>query len=248
MKCDFSFEHYRNILELIRENGYNSTFYDENVEGKQIIIRHDVDLDLDAALEISKIESELGMKAVYFIWIGSPFYNIFENRYKNIIKEIIDGGHEIGLHYDETSHKCNSKEELIAYIDKESKILKTYFDIDIKTVSFHRPSSYILDSDLNCGKYINTYSNKFFKDFLYLSDSRGQWRNGCICSKLNKDSAEKIQFLTHPIWWKNRTLTNQERLKEFLQYKLNKMSDDISNNITIYDKKNIVLEETDYEN
>lgn len=248
MKCDFSFEHYRNILELIKENGYNSTFYDENVEGKQIIIRHDVDLDLDAALEISKIESELGMKAVYFIWIGSPFYNIFENRYKNIIKEIIDGGHEIGLHYDETSHKCNSKEELIAYIDKESKILKTYFDIDIKTVSFHRPSSYILDSDLNCGKYINTYSNKFFKDFLYLSDSRGQWRNGCICSKLNKDSAEKIQFLTHPIWWKNRTLTNQERLKEFLQYKLNKMSDDISNNITIYDKKNIVLEETDYEN
>ena len=247
MKCDFSFKHYREVLELIKEKGYKSTFFDENICGKQIIIRHDVDLDLDAALEISKIESELGVKAVYFIWIGAPFYNIFENRYKNIIKEIVKGGHEIGIHYDETSHKCDSKEELIEYIDKESKILKVYFDIDIKTVSFHRPSKYILESDLNCGKYINTYSKKFINDFVYLSDSRGQWRNGCICDLLEKENPEKIQFLTHPIWWKNKALTNQERLKEFLQYKLNKMNNDISNNITIYNKKNIVLEETDYE-
>ena len=248
MKCNFSFCHYKEILKLIKEKGYTSTFYDEDFKGKQIIIRHDVDLDLDAALEIAKIESELGMKAVYFIWIGSPFYNIFENRYKNIIKNIRELGHEIGIHYDETSHMCNSKEEILSFIDKESKVIKTYFDIDIKTVSFHRPSRYILDSDINCGNYINTYSKKFFKDFMYLSDSRGQWRNGCLCSLLYKENPEKIQFLTHPIWWKNEALTNQERLREFLQYKLNKMNNDISNNITIYNKKYLKLREVENEN
>lgn len=247
MNCNFSFEHYREILTLIKERGYKSTFYDEDAEGKQIIIRHDVDLDLDSALEISKIEAELGMKAVYFIWIGAPFYNIFENRYKNIIEQIINEGHEIGVHYDETSYECNSKEELISYIDKESKMFKTYFDIDIKTVSFHRPSSYILDSDINCGKYINTYSKRFFKEYFYLSDSRGEWRNGCICKILDKENPEKIQFLTHPIWWKDKTLTNQERLREFLQYKLNKMNKDIVNNISIYDKRNFTLKEVENE-
>ena len=151
---------------------------------------------------MANIESKLGMKAVYFIWIGSPFYNIFENRYKNVVKEIIKLGHEIGIHYDETSNMCNSKDELIEYIDKESKIIKTYFNIDVKTVSFHRPSHYIIESDVNCGKYINTYSKKYINDFVYLSDSRGQWRNGCICSILEKDTYEKIQLLTHPIWWK----------------------------------------------
>ena len=248
MNCDFSFNHYRRILELIKEKGYTSTFFDEEIDGKQIIIRHDVDLDLDAALEISKIESELGIKATYFIWLGAPFYNIFENRYKNVIKEIIEGGHEIGVHYDETSHKCTSKDELIEYIDKESKILKTYFNIDVKTVSFHRPSQYILKSDINCGKYINTYSKKFINNFVYLSDSRGQWRNGCICNLLDKENPEKIQFLTHPIWWKNKSLTNQERLRNFLQYKLEKMNEDISNNITIYNKKYLKLQEVNDEN
>ena len=163
MRCDFSFNHYREILTLVKEKGYQSTFYDEQVEGRQIIIRHDIDLDLDAALEMAKIEAELDMKAVYFIWITSPFYNIFENRYKNIIMKIVELGHEIGLHYDETSYMCDSREELISYIDKESNLIKTYFDLDIRTVSFHRPSQYILNSDLKCGKYINTYSKKFFK-------------------------------------------------------------------------------------
>lgn len=247
MRCDFSFNHYKEILELIKQKGYTSTLYEGDFNGKQIIIRHDVDLDLDAALEMSKIEAELGMKAVYFIWIGSPFYNIFENRYKNIVKKISELGHEIGIHYDETSHMCNSKEELISYIDKESKIIKTYFDIDIKTVSFHRPSQYIIDSDINCGKYINTYSKRFFKDFFYLSDSRGQWRNGCLCDILDKESPEKIQFLTHPIWWKGEGLSNQDSLRAFLQYKLDKMNNDISQNITIYNKKYLKLREVNNE-
>lgn len=247
MNCDFSFNHYREILTLVKEKGYQSTFFNEEIEGKQIIIRHDIDLDLDAALEMAKIESELGMKAIYFIWISSPFYNIFENRYKDIIRKIVELGHEIGLHYDETSRECNSKEELISYIDKESEIIKIYFNLDIKTVSFHRPSQYILNSDLTCGKYINTYSKKFFKEFTYISDSRGEWKNGCICDMLNNKLPEKLQFLTHAIWWKEKSLINQERLRDFLQYKLEKMSGDLSHNITIYDKKNFMLKEKNCE-
>ena len=248
VKCDFSFEHYREILKYIKENGYRSAFYDEDIDGRQIIIRHDIDLDLDAALELAKIESELGMKAVYFIWIGSPFYNILEKRYKGIIDSILELGHEIGLHYDETAYICDTKDSMLSYIDKECEILKCYFDIDVKTVYFHRPSKFILDSDVNCGKYINTYSKRFFKEYFYISDSRGEWKNGCMCGKLGKDSPEKIQFLTHPIWWKNKSLSNQERLNEFLQYKTNKMSGDIDDNITIYNKKNIKIIEVNDEN
>ncbi|MDU3351755.1 MAG: hypothetical protein E7E72_16830, partial [Clostridium sp.] len=109
-------------------------------------------------------------------------------------------------------------------------------------------SQYILNSDLKCGKYINTYSKKFFKEFAYISDSRGVWQNGCICDILNNDSPEKLQFLTHAIWWKEKSLINQERLKDFLQFKLEKMSNDLSTNITIYDKKKLILKENSCEN
>ncbi|MBB6713481.1 hypothetical protein [Clostridium gasigenes] len=243
MKCDFSFEHYNEIITKIKEAGYKSSFLKEKINGKQIIIRHDVDLDLDAALEMAKIEADMGMIACYFIWINAPFYNIFEQRYTKIINEIISLGHEVGLHFDETCHECKTIDDMLFCIDKECEFLNDHLDIKIESVSFHRPTERILNSDLKLGKYINTYSQKFFKQFKYISDSKGLWKEDCMCKMLDNIENEKIQFLTHPIWWKEKSLNNQDRLKEFLEFKLKKMNDEISENIKSYHKKDFKITE-----
>lgn len=237
MGCGFSFQHYNEIMMLIKDSGYRSGFLRDKISGKQIIIRHDVDLDLDTALEMAKIESSMGMIGCYFIWINSPFYNIFEQRYTKIINEIIALGHEIGLHFDETAHYCEKESEMLFCIEKECKILNDHLNIYIESVSFHRPSKIVLNGDLKLGKYINTYSNKNFNEFRYISDSKGLWKEDCICKLLNNIDNEKIQFLTHPIWWKEKSINNQDRLKEFLEFKLEKMNVDISKNIKSYEKK-----------
>lgn len=241
MGCDFSLKHYNEIIMLVKEAGYKSGFLKNEIKGKEIIIRHDVDLDLDTALEMAKIESSLGMVGSYYIWINSPFYNIFENRYTKIINEIIALGHEIGLHFDETAYSCESPKEMLFYIEKECKIINEYFNINIESVSFHRPSEMVLNGDLVLGKYINTYSNKHFKQYKYISDSKGLWRDGCICKRFSTLDSEKIQLLTHPIWWKEESMNNQERLKEFLEFKLKKMNNDIEANIKSYNKKDFKI-------
>lgn len=243
MECDFSFKHYNEIIMLIKESGYKSGFLKEEINGKRIIIRHDIDLDLDTALEMAKMESSSKMVGCYFIWINSPFYNIFETRYTKIINEIISLGHEVGLHFDEAAHDCKNINEMLVCIENECKILSEHFNIDIESVSFHRPSEIVLNSDLKLGKYINTYSQKFFKQYKYISDSKGLWKDECICNILSNIDNEKIQFLTHAIWWKEKNLNNQDRLKEFLEYKLKKMNVDISENIKSYNKKEFKITE-----
>lgn len=238
---NFSFEHYREIMKSIKNNGYKSISFYEECDSKHVLVRHDVDIDLDAALEMAKIESEEGVKATYYLWMNSPFYNVFEKRYSNMINEILAYGHDIGLHFDETAYKIDSEEDILRFVEKECNILNLYFEVNIKSVSFHRPSKYVLDNDLSLGKYVNTYSNKYFKEYKYISDSNGIWREGCGCMLFNEKKFDRVQLLTHPIWWKENHMDGESRLNNYIQFKIGKLESDLSNNIKRYEVKNYTI-------
>jgi hypothetical protein len=230
-------------MKEIIMNGYKSIGFDEDFEGKQVIVRHDIDVDLDAAVEMSRIEREEGIKATYYVWLNSPFYSLFEKRYINSINEIISNGHDVGLHFDETAYEIKSEKDILNNIDKEVKVLEGYFGISITSVSFHRPSKYVLDNDLNLKKYINTYSNKFFKEYKYISDSNGIWREGCGCNIFKQGKYKKIQILTHPIWWKSEHMDGDLRLIKYVDFKLDKLEEDLSENIKRYTAGNFKIKQ-----
>ncbi len=48
---------------------------------------------------------------------------------------------------------------------------------------------------------VNTYENRFMKDCKYISDSSGQWKEGCPCHVLADGVYPRVQLLTHPLWW-----------------------------------------------
>lgn len=62
---------------------------------KLCILRHDVDRRPNNALAIAKLENELGIKSTYYFRIVPESFN------EDIIKKIVDMGHEIGYHYEE---------------------------------------------------------------------------------------------------------------------------------------------------
>ena len=76
-------------------------------DNKNYVIRHDVDGDIFAALEMAKIENELGIRSTYYILHTAYYYGYIKDgvffRYDcmaNIYKEIQDLGHEVSLHTD----------------------------------------------------------------------------------------------------------------------------------------------------
>jgi len=160
-------------------------------------MRHDIDFSLEKALEIAKIESNMGVKSTFFLLITSNFYNVFSLEAEKIIREIISLNHKIGLHFDETRYDNNDFNLLI---HKEIKLLEDFYRIKVDCVSFHRPSNSSLINNYDFGNIINSYSNTYFKEMLYVSDSRRNWKMDVI-NIIKTKSILRLHLLTHPIWY-----------------------------------------------
>ena len=70
----------------------------------QIILRHDVDLDIYPAYKMALLENEIGVKSTFFILLNAQSYNPLSINNKNILREISSLGFEIGLHFDPTNY------------------------------------------------------------------------------------------------------------------------------------------------
>ena len=51
MSCAFDLAHYREIVEAAQEGGYEFAHFDGAPVAGSVILRHDVDLSLDAAVD-----------------------------------------------------------------------------------------------------------------------------------------------------------------------------------------------------
>lgn len=239
MICNFTLKHYEEICNIIAKSQYKVCFFNNCSSDFRniLILRHDVDLSLEQSIKLAKIENKYNIKSTFLIWLRSPFYNIFEKKYSDIIYEIISLGHQIGLHFDESAYKIENEIDLNNYIEKEIHILESFFETNIYVVSMHRPSKWILDNDIQLKKYINVYSKMYFEKFKYISDSRRQWKEGCICKKINTKKYNKLHILIHPFWWVDKDISFNERMSDFIRDKVNKLETDLENNISV-NKKN----------
>ena len=63
-----------------------------------MLLRHDVDLSLDAALRMAELEAEAGAAATYFLMTRSEFYNLDSPSGAAAIERLRELGHRVGLH------------------------------------------------------------------------------------------------------------------------------------------------------
>ncbi len=210
---DFTYKAYYNLLELLKENGYQNCLYDGwNQIENPYILRHDIDFSLEAASFFSEIEQKCNAKATYFVMICTDFYNISSIRSREIIKKIVSNGGVIGLHFDESVYDGKN---IVDNILKEKRILEQILDMPIHCVSMHRPSNKTLRENYHIEGMINSYSDTYFKDFKYVSDSRRNWRENIEEIIIAKKYA-KLHILTHAFWYHKDELTAGEALKKFI--------------------------------
>ena len=229
MNCNFTLKHYEEICNIIAESQYKISFFNDYfLNFKNILVlRHDIDQSLEQSIKIATIENRYNIKSTFFLWLRSPFYNIFEKKYSDIIYKISNLGHQIGLHFDENVYKIENEKNLNKFIEKEINLIRNYFNINIYTISMHKPSEWLLNNDVKLNKYVNTYEKRFFRDFKYLSDSRRQWREGCICNKIDVKKYNKLHLLIHPFWWIDKDISFNKRMSDFIKEKSDKLEKDL---------------------
>ena len=98
MRCGFSLQHYRELLESASDAGYRWSTFDQEPQAGDILLRHDVDLSLDAALEMAELEAELGARSTYLLMTQSVFYNLGSSQGRRALNRLRELEHGVGLH------------------------------------------------------------------------------------------------------------------------------------------------------
>lgn len=150
-KLDFTFAKYIELCKKILNTGYTLLTMEEyfSLDKKPdrfIIIRHDIDdeIDLAYALKMAKVEAELGMPSTYYFRTCEKVFD------KGKLREIAELGHEIGYHYEVLGDAEGDYNNAIKLFETE---LSKFEDIYVvKTIAQH-------GGPLRKGLNIVTFSN-----------------------------------------------------------------------------------------
>ena len=231
----FSFNDYREIIQIIKDTGRETHYKAALHADKFAIMRHDVEYSVERAYELARVESSMDFTSTYFFQWTNNSYNILSRKNKDLIKDIHERGHNIGLHF--ALNGMTDMEQIRNQIVKEIHILNELFGFSIDTFSIHRPSKDVLRENIKLPGIINAYQDEFFTfgenisensevDVKYLSDANHIWRYGYPNEK-NIMSYDKVQILTHPFAWCKEGYDNFDNYKLLVKEKYVELIDSI---------------------
>ena len=179
MSCAFDLRHYEELLEAAQVGGYRFAGFDAAPQAGDLILRHDVDLSLEAALSLARLEAEAGARATYFLMTESVFYNLASPVGEAALEELRSLGHAVGLHAVYPRVRLDGR-----------------FD---PVVAWHNPDPEYMRAPIDGAA--NVMDQPWFDPEHYRSDSNQHWRNGCPHEQLARGDFEWLQLLTHPEIW-----------------------------------------------
>ncbi len=88
--AEFTLDGYRALLAAFLNRGYTArSFAEVEPQARHLVLRHDLDMSVQAALPIAEIERDLGLSATYFVLVRTEMYNPFSAAAKRDLQEIV---------------------------------------------------------------------------------------------------------------------------------------------------------------
>jgi hypothetical protein len=192
--CVFDLDHYRELLDAAKAGGYRFASFDREPAAGDLLLRHDVDLSLEAALAMAELEAEAGARATYFLMTRSVFYNLASPEGERALTRLRELGHRVGLH------------AVHPHLDLDER-----FDA---VVAWHNPDPEFIREPIEGA--VNVMRPPYFDPDHYRSDSNQHWRSGCPHDELASGTFEWLQLLTHPEIWVYPGVTMRETMLAML--------------------------------
>jgi hypothetical protein len=202
----FTWRTYEAYLCTALESGFRFLGFDVLADDSQlpddpfVLLRHDIDYDPEWALPISKLETKQSIRSTYFFQADSPYYELDSAVTISVIEEILRQGHWLGVHFDANQLKDDA--EVAENVEIAALSFEQKFGVRVAAASFHMPTYRPVKQVRLKNRRINTYASLFFDQIAYFSDSNQDWRGKDILKVLEEKQHARIQFLVHPIWWR----------------------------------------------
>jgi hypothetical protein len=207
VSCAFDRMHYRELLDAAKAGGYRWATFEAEPQPGDVLLRHDVDLSLEAALELARLEQEAGARATYFLMTESVFYNLDSAPGRETLRELRSLGHAVGIHgvYPRASRD-----------DRFDAVL-----------AWHNPDPEYVHEPVD--GFVNVMQPPWFTKGKYRSDSNQHWREGCPHEELRAGTFEWLQLLTHPEIWVYEGGTMGATMRAMLEQKIGEWLEQLAN-------------------
>jgi hypothetical protein len=187
---------YAELLDAAGEGGYAFRFFHEEPQPGDLFLRHDVDLSLEAALAMARLEAEREVRATYFLMTRSVFYNLASAEGEGALAELRELGHAVGHH------------AVHPHVDLDER-----FD---PVLAWHNPDSAYMREPV--GSAVNVMAEPWFDPDHYRSDSNQHWRSGSPLEGLRRREPDWLQLLVHPEIWFFEGRTMRETMLSLLDH------------------------------
>jgi hypothetical protein len=195
---DYTYRSYRVLLEHIRACGrIVCPLRDVPESDSFAILRHDVDYSVLKAREMAAFEHGMGIRSTYFLLLTSPYYNLLADDHLSAAREIAAMGHEIGFHYDTDGFAGLDHDAQCKKVIELARFLSAAVGAPVTSIAQHNPS--VTPVRIRVPGYVDAYSDRFFHEIAYLSDSRRLF--GTPDPQAFFRQHAKSQLLIHPLWW-----------------------------------------------
>jgi hypothetical protein len=201
----YSKESYRSLLLLALHHGYKLIdFLDERGKYERCIyLRHDVDMSLDIAVELAKINASLGVRGTFFVLLRSHVYNLLSHWSLERIDSLLALNQHIALHYALPPNLPEDDQQLGDLIQSDFELVQRHIPDLQKVFSWHNPTPEALNRGLHwqVPGLVNAYSAYYFKDIPYYSDSLMRNSVEKFETIISSGNHQAIQLLFHPVYW-----------------------------------------------
>jgi hypothetical protein len=219
---DFTYVSYLSLMKFLRKRYNIVPFRDYPfMSDRKLVLRHDVDGSMVAALRMAELENQLVIKSTFMVGFSMKFYNLFEEASLGILRRISEMGHEIGLHYDARQYASYGapSEEVLRH---ELNALEMLTGKRVNVIARHNVSLGGDDPFMGSRAPMNAYNREFCEDALFVSDSCRAWYLRDL-QRLLTEAPRHVQLLIHPMLWSDIRCTRYELLDNFFteQEKLN---------------------------
>jgi hypothetical protein len=197
--CTFSLAHYRDLLEAAKAGGYRFAGFDRPPQEGDLIIRHDVDVSLGAAVRMAEVESEAGGWSTWCLMTRSVFYNLLSREGEWAIERLLELGGRVAHH------------AVHPHVDLDER-----FD---PVVAWHNPDLEYMT--LPIAGATNVMAPPFYEPERFRSDSNQNWTfrgraSRCPHEELARGELDWLHLLVHPEIWVYEGVTMRETMESFL--------------------------------
>lgn len=235
----FTYAYYRALLETLTHYGYHFVSFGEvDVErNDQVVLRHDVDLSLEAACALAEIEAEYGVQSVFHVLLTADVYNPASRRSQALLARIRALGHRIGLHIDPAAlskEPATVQAQLAHLFDCATFILGPLDSYSIHRLATNGQTDVLKPQKLPFPTPPYADDTLYRNHLVYRSDSRREWRHGDLLTELKFLCGRSLHINLHPIWWTASATSRAEVLTRFALHRQESVEQYLCENLSFY--------------